>query len=108
MKKMLVVLVGLAVCATFAAAQAPAASAVKVAAPATQTVVGTVVAKSDAAGIVTSVAIQVDENKTVNVVLDEQGKKLAGMKGKKVEVVGVMVGEALQVKEFKELPAENK
>lgn len=67
------------------AAPAPA----KVAAPAETTVTGDVVVMKDAAGALHRITIKTDLGKVV-VTLDDVGKKLADMLGKKVKVTGTI------------------
>ncbi len=104
MKKFIIVgMMGLAV--TMAAAMAEDVTvSVNVAAPETVTLQGTVVVETDEAGEVACVKIQVSDEQMVAVALDETGKKLAELKGQKVEVVGEKDGEELEVKSFKALP----
>jgi parvulin-like peptidyl-prolyl isomerase len=102
--KKVIVMAMLGMVVSVAIAQAADAPAVTAPAAAT-TVTGVVVVKSGADGAVTSVAIQAADGKTVAVVLDENGKKLAEMKGQKVMAVGEMVNGSLKVKTCKAVPA---
>ena len=103
MKKLaLIAMIGLAVTAAVATAEKVT---VAVAAPETVTVVGTVVVTTNEADEVKAVAIQTAE-KTVKVVLDETGKRLAELNGKKVSAQGVLTDGALKVESCEEVVQE--
>jgi uncharacterized protein YggE len=70
------------------------------------TVVGTVTVTKDDAGVVTSVTVTT-KDAAYSVTLDENGKKLAELAGKEVEVTGVVTEKdgvkSITVESFKEV-----
>jgi hypothetical protein len=101
-RQMLKVVVLAAIVAAFVA---PSALAVEKAAPAEVTLKGTVTAVADVNGVVTAVKLTVGEV-TYQVVLDDNGKKLAELNGKEAEVTGVLSGNLIKVSSFKAVAKE--
>jgi hypothetical protein len=75
-----------------------------------KTIVGTVKVVKDSNGIVTEIVLKAGEMVKYNIVLDEKGKGLATLAGKKVKATGTveMKGkvEWLTVQKFEEVTAE--
>ena len=71
------------------------------------TVTGTV-AVTKAEGAVSGVTVKADDGKVTTLKLDDNGKAVAKLDGKKAVVVGTLEGAVLVVKSSKEVVAEEK